>query len=293
MLEKEKVIDFIKNALKEDIGRIDLTTTFLIPSNLKVRADIVAKSSGVIAGLALVEIVYSLLDSGVRIKLNAKDGDVIEPGKAVCYLEGPAGSILKGERVALNLLSRASGIATVTRRFVDKASRYRVDIMDTRKTTPNMRYIEKYAIRAGGAKNHRFGLFDQVLIKDNHLAALKELKPNSKSTLIIKEAVETAKKRAQKNVKVEVEVRNIAEFEEALSAGADIIMLDNTPPALIKEAVRIRNAASAKARQIKIEASGGITLDNVEEYAKTGVDRISIGALTHSAPALDFALNVI
>jgi len=293
MLEKDKVIDFVKSALKEDIGKIDLTTTFLIPSGLRVKADIVSKSSGILAGMPFVEMVFGILDSGVRMKFNSKDGDSIEPGKAVCYLEGPATSILKGERVVLNLLSRTSGIATLTKKFADKVKRYNVDIMDTRKTTPNMRYIERYAVAAGGGKNHRFGLFDQVLIKDNHLAALRDLNPNLRGAAIIKEAVETVKKRVQKNVKVEVEVGNIAEFEEALSAGADIIMLDNMFVGSIKEAVKIRNASDAKGRQVKLEASGGITLDNVEEYAETGVDRISIGSLTHSAPSLDFALDVI
>ena len=293
MLEKDKVIDFVKSALKEDIGRMDLTTTFLIPSTLRVKADIVSKSSGVLAGMPFVEMVYGFLDSGVRIKFNSKDGDSIEPGKAVCYLEGPATSILKGERVVLNLLSRTSGIATLTRKFVDRTKQYNTDIMDTRKTTPNMRYIERYAVAAGGGKNHRFGLFDQVLIKDNHLAALRDLNPNLKGAAIIKEAVQAAKKRVQKNIKVEVEVGNIAEFEEALSAGADIIMLDNMSTESIREAVKIRNASDAKGRQVKIEASGGITLDKVEEYARTGVDRISIGSLTHSALSLDFALDVI
>jgi len=293
MLEKDKVIDFIKSALREDIGKIDITTTFLIPSTLRIKADIVSKSSGTLAGLSFVEIVYGILDSGVRIKFNSQDGDSIEPGKAVCYLEGPATSILKGERVVLNLLSRSSGIATITKKFVGKVKKYNVDIMDTRKTTPNMRYIERYAVRVGGGKNHRFGLFDQVLIKDNHLAALRELKPNLKEVSIINDSVHTAKKRAQKNVKIEVEVKNIAEFEEALSAGADIIMLDNMSIETIKEAVKIRNASDTKARQVKLEASGGINLENVEEYAKTGVDRISVGALTHSASSLDFSLEVI
>lgn len=293
MFEKEKVIDFVRNALKEDIGRADITTAFLVPSSLRVKADIVVKSSGILAGMPFVEIVFGILDSGVRMKFNSKDGDSIEQGKAVCYLEGPAISILKGERVVLNLLSRTSGIATLTKKFTDKVKHYNVDIMDTRKTTPNMRYIERYAVAAGGGKNHRFGLFDQVLIKDNHLTVLRALNPNLKAANIIKDAVETAKKRVQKNVKVEVEVGNIAEFEDALSAGPDIIMLDNMSAASIKEAVKIRNASGAKRIQIKLEASGGITLDNVEEYANTGVDRISIGSLTHSAAALDFSLEVI
>ncbi|MDP3789510.1 MAG: carboxylating nicotinate-nucleotide diphosphorylase [Candidatus Omnitrophota bacterium] len=293
MLEKDKAIDFVRSALKEDIGKIDLTTTFLIPSSLRVKADIVAKSTGILAGMPFVEMAYGILDSDVRIKFNSKDGDSIEPGKAVCYLEGPATSILKGERVVLNFLSRTSGIATLTKKFADKVKRYNTDIMDTRKTTPNMRYIERYAVCLGGGKNHRYGLFDQVLIKDNHLAALRYLNPNLKGAAIIKEAVGAAKKRVQKNMKVEVEVGNIAEFEEALSAAADIIMLDNMSVESIKEAVKIRNASDAKGRQVKIEASGGITLDNVEEYARTGVDRISIGSLTHSAPSLDFSLDVI
>ncbi len=293
MLEKDKIINIIKNALKEDIGRMDITTAFLVPSGLKVRADIVSKSSGVLAGLPLVEAVYGLLDAGLRIRFNAKDGDVIELGKAVCYLEGQAASVLKGERLALNLLGRLSGIAAITRRFVDKVKKYNVDIMDTRKTTPNMRYVERYAVRMGGGKNHRFGLFDQILIKDNHLAALRESMPNAKPAFIIRNAIETARKRAQKNVIVEIEVRNMAEFEEALSAGADIILLDNMPPEGVREAVSVRNAGGAKARQAKIEASGGITLDNVEEYAKAGADRISIGALTHSAPSLDFSLDIM
>ncbi len=293
MLEKNKVTDFVKAALKEDIGRIDLTTAFLIPSSLRIKADIAAKSSGVLAGISFVEIVYGILDSGVKIKFNSKDGDSIESGKAICYLDGPAVSILKGERVTLNLLSRASGIATLTKKFVDNVKKYNVDIMDTRKTTPNMRYIERYAVRIAGGKNHRFGLSDQILIKDNHLAALKEMRHGAKKSAVIGDAVRTAKKRAQKNVEIEIEVRNTAEFEEALSAGADIIMLDNMPADKIKEAVLIRNAGDARVRHIKIEASGGITLENIEEYAKTGVDRISIGALTHSAPALDFSLDIL
>lgn len=293
MFEKYKVLDFVKSALKEDIGEIDLTTAFLLPSGLRVKADIVSKSSGILAGMPFIEMVYTILDSGVRMKFNSKDGDSIEPGKAVCYLEGPAASILKGERVVLNFLTRTSGIATLTKKFTDKVKRYNVDIMDTRKTTPNVRYIERYAVAAGGGKNHRFGLFDHVLIKDNHLTALKVLNPDLKTANIIKDAVETAKKRVQKNVKVEVEVGNIAEFEEALSAGSDIIMLDNMSVESIQEAVKIRNASDMKGRQVKLEASGGITLDNVEEYANTGVDRISIGALTHSAPALDFSLDIL
>lgn len=295
MSEKEKAIKFIKDALNEDIGKIDLTTTFLIPSSARIKADVIANSSGIIAGLPFIEILYSLLDRALRIKFNVNEGEDIEPGKAVCYIEGQATSILKGERVALNLLSRVSGIATITKKYVDKAKPYNVEIYDTRKTTPNIRYIEKYAVRAGGGKNHRMGLYDQILIKDNHLAVLKELrlKGKSKDSSVIADSVRVTKKRAQKNIKVEVEVKNIAEFEEAISTDVDIIMLDNMPPDAIREAVKIRSAGGAKGRRIILEASGNITLENVEEYAKTGVDRISIGALTHSPEIIDFSLEVI
>jgi nicotinate-nucleotide pyrophosphorylase (carboxylating) len=295
MFKKDLVIKFIKDALNEDIGKIDLTTTFLIPSTARIKADIIAKSRGVVAGLPFVEIVYNLLDRNLRIKFNAKEGGEVEPGKAVCYIEGQATSILKGERLVLNLLSRASGIAATTKKFVDKAKPYNTAIFDTRKTTPNMRYIEKYAVRIGGGKNHRMGLYDQVLIKDNHLAVLKELrlKSQSKGSSVITDSVKIAKKRAQKNVKVEVEVKSIAEFEEAMGTDADIIMLDNMPPEAVKEAVKIKNAGGTKGRRVILEASGNINLDNVEKYAKTGVDRISIGALTHSPDIVDYSLEVI
>ncbi|MEA3305713.1 MAG: carboxylating nicotinate-nucleotide diphosphorylase [Candidatus Omnitrophota bacterium] len=293
MLKKEKVINFITNALNEDIGRIDLTTDFLIPSTARIKADIIVKSEGIIAGLSLIEIIYGILDRDIKVRYNTKEGAYVEPGKAICYLEGHAGPILKGERLVLNLLGRAGGIATATGRFVDKVRHYNADIMDTRKTTPNMRYIEKYAVTVGGGKNHRIGLYDQVLIKDNHLAVLKEIRPGSNASSIIENSVRNARKKARKNIKIEVEVKNIAEFEIALSSGADIIMLDNMLPDTVKEAVGIKNAGGSKQKQVLLEASGNITLGNVEEYAKTGVDRISVGAITHSSGSLDFSLDVI
>ena len=210
-------------------------------------------------------------------------------------MEGQATSILKGERTALNILSRASGVATATKRYVDKARPHNAEIYDTRKTAPNMRCIEKYAVKIGGGNNHRMGLYDQVLIKDNHLAVLKELrlKEKAKGSSVIADSVRIAKKRAQKNVKVEIEVRDIAEFEEAISTDADIIMLDNMPPDAVREAVKIRNAAGAKGRRVALEASGNITLENVEEYAEAGVERISVGAITHSPEILDFSLEIL
>jgi nicotinate-nucleotide pyrophosphorylase (carboxylating) len=293
MIEREKITDLIKDALKEDIGKIDLTTNFLIPSSVNINADITARSSGIVAGLPFAEIVYSLLDRNVRIRFDVHEGANIESGKTVCYIDGPAASILKGERLALNLLSRTSGIATTTKRYVDKVKAYNVDIFDTRKTTPNMRYIEKYAVRIGGGRNHRMGLFDQILIKDNHIAVLQKIKAKPRKITVISDSINVVKKRAQKNIRVEIEVKNIAEFEEAISTDVDIIMLDNMSPELVAEAVRIKDASGMKGRHIILEASGNITLENVEEYAKTGIDRISIGALTHSPEVLDFSLEVI
>ncbi|MBN1871152.1 MAG: carboxylating nicotinate-nucleotide diphosphorylase [Candidatus Omnitrophica bacterium] len=291
MIDKEKLKKFVKEALAEDIGKIDLTTTYLIPSRAMVKADIIAKSGGVVCGLPLIESVYAFLDSDIKIKFNVKEGAVVEPGKAVSYLEGQATSILKGERLVLNLLGRASSIATFTKAYVDKVRPYNVQIFDTRKTTPNMRFIEKYAVRTGGGKNHRMGLYDQVLVKDNHLAVLKELGGTKDS--MMQDMIRSLRKRVQKNIKIEVEVNSIAEFEDALSAGPDIIMLDNMSPDEIAEAVKIRDASTSRTRRVIIEASGNIRLDNIEEYAKTKVDRISVGAITHSPPALDFSLDII
>ena len=290
MLERDKVIRFVKAALAEDIGTMDITSTYLVAHDLKIKADITSHSKGVVAGLPLVEMIYSLLDREVRIKFNINEGETVEPGKAICYVEGPATSILKGERLVLNFLSRLSGIATTTKKYVDKVRLYSVYIYDTRKTTPNMRYLEKYAVTVGGGKNHRMGLYDQVLIKDNHLSSLLKLK---KTSSIISDSVKMAKKRVLKKVKVEVEVKDIAEFEEALSSGADIIMLDNMGADKIKEAAAIKNKGGVKGKRVVLEASGNITLENVEEYAKTGVDRISIGRITHSPETLDFSLEVI
>ena len=292
MLDRAKVIKFIKDALLEDIGKIDLTSTYLIPQQVRIKADIISNSSGIVAGLPFVEMAYGLLDRDVRIKFNINEGEGVEPGKAVCFIEGQATSILKGERVALNLLSRASGIATITKKYVEKVRPHSVYIYDTRKTTPNMRCIEKYAVTVGGGKNHRMGLYDQVLIKDNHLLALRKSRPGSKES-ILSDAIKMAKKRVQKNIKVEVEVKDITEFQDAISTNVDIIMLDNMPPDEIKEAVKIKNAGGVKGKRVVLEASGNITLDNVEQYAETGVDRVSVGAITHSPPILDFSLEVI
>jgi len=290
-MDEKKLKNLIKDALAEDIGKIDLTTSFLVPQNRVARSGVTAKSDCVVAGLSVFKAVYNELDEELRIKFNLREGGEAEAGKVICYVEGRASSILKGERVALNLLSTVSGIATITKKYVDKISSYKAEILDTRKTDPNMRFLEKYAVRMGGGKNHRMGLYDQVLIKENHLTILRELRgPHAP---VIEEAVKAAKKKAQRNVLVEVEVTSVAEFEEALGAGADIIMCDNMDPATIREAVKVRNAGGSKSKKVLIEVSGNITLQNIETYAATGVDRISIGAITHSSPSVDFSLTII
>ena len=289
MLKDEAILTIIRGALKEDIGRGDITSSIVIPPGFKVSACIYFKEDGVLCGADIAETVFSLLSADIRIKVNAKDGDFIEKGKAIIYLEGPANAILSGERVALNFLGHLSGIATKTRMYADKLKPFNVMLMDTRKTTPNLRILEKYAVKSGGGHNHRFGLFDQVLIKDNHLAILKR---NSKNKIkpFIESAVKDARKKVTKNVKVEIEISNLEEFKKVLSSNPDIIMLDNMPPAVIKEAVILRNTHKPK---ILLEASGGITLDNISEYAKTGVDMISVGALTHSVKSIDVSLEIV
>ena len=219
--------------------------------------------------------VYAALDRTVRIEPSGKDGDLLPAGTVIAELQGPARSLLAGERVALNFLQRLCGIATLTRRYVDAVSGYNVDIVDTRKTTPGWRLLEKYAVRVGGGKNHRHDLGDGVLIKDNHIVAAGG----------IGHAVEMARKQAHHLLKIEVEVETLEQVEEALQAGVEVIMLDNMPPPLLAEGVKMISGRAL------VEASGGISLESVVEVARTGVDLISIGRLTHSAPAADIHLE--
>lgn len=289
MLKNKLVLEIIKNALKEDIGRGDITTNSLIPSETHISASIYMKEKGIICGITVCEAVFSLINSDIRFKANVIDGDSAEEDKAVIYLEGPARSILSGERVALNFLGYLSGIATKTHIYAEKLKPFNVKLMDTRKTTPNLRILEKYAVKTGGGHNHRFGLYDQVLIKDNHLAILKNISKN-KHESFIKKAVELARKKVTKQIKVEIEVANLEEFRDAISAHPDIIMLDNMAPELIKEAITLRNAHYPN---VLLEASGGINIENISDYAKTGIDIISVGSLTHSVKSLDVSLEII
>ncbi|MBI4654105.1 MAG: carboxylating nicotinate-nucleotide diphosphorylase [Nitrospirae bacterium] len=267
------------NALMEDIGHGDVTTSAVIPADHKSIADIIAKEDFTLAGIPFTERIFNLVNKDIKFKANKKDGDSVKKGTVIARVSGNTRSLLMAERVALNLLQRLSGIATFTRRFVECVRGFSVKIIDTRKTTPGMRFFEKYAVRIGGGYNHRFGLFDGILIKDNHLAV----------TGGVREAIKLAKLNINHMLKIEVEAKNIREVKEALSAGADVIMLDNMPLAEIKNAVKI---IRLKRPEIIIEVSGNINIGNVREVAKTGVDLISIGAITHSAPAPDISMKI-
>ena len=274
--EIDNIIDL---ALAEDVSYGDLTSEALIPSGIQGRASILAKAEGVLAGIEVSKRVFFKVDPSLEFKGLTKDGTRVKPGDTVATLSGEALSILKGERVALNFLSRLSGIATNTARFVAEVEGFRVKISDTRKTTPGLRQLEKYAVSLGGGQNHRLHLGDGVLIKDNHLSVLHAL------GMSLKEIVLKAKQNTPQDQAVEVEVGTVEEALEAAEAGADIIMLDNVAP---DEMHRIRGLIPG---HIKLEASGGINLKNVRAAAQAGVDIISIGALTHSAKALDFSLE--
>ena len=280
---RANVIDLtVKLALREDVGSRDITTSSIIPKNAHVKAEIEAKSSGVLCGVEIAELVFRFVDENVRFLPVGKDGDPLEPGQEIAYIEGSAASVLIAERTALNFLSHLSGIATLTRQFVDKVKGTPAKILDTRKTTPNLRVLEKFAVKTGGGTNHRAGLYDQVLIKDNHLKILRNEK--------IVDIVALAKHSAQKSMPVGIEVKNLKELEEALKSKADYILLDNMTPDKIKECVQMRAQA---AKKIPFEVSGGINLQNVRSYAELGVERISIGSLTHNAPALDISLDIV
>jgi nicotinate-nucleotide pyrophosphorylase (carboxylating) len=270
----------VSAALDEDLGWGDVTTDALVPPDQPGRAVVLVKAEGVLAGLEAVAEVFRQLDPAVSVEPCAADGDRVRPGQEVARLSGPAASILKGERVALNLLQRLSGVASATRRYVEAVEGTGARVIDTRKTTPGLRALEKYAVRVGGGTNHRMTLSDGVLVKDNHLAALRRRGHG------IAEAVRRARQHAPHTVRVEVEVTTLEEAEEAATAGADIVLLDNMPPTTMAEAVR-RIAGRAL-----VEASGGVRLETVRAVAESGVDLISVGALTHSTPALDISLEL-
>ncbi len=306
-LQKEALLPLIAAALKEDVGARDVTSSVLVPKDQWAKGDLVVRQDGVAAGIQVMEWTFGQADPRIRFKPALRDGGLVHPGKVVAYVEGPARGILAAERTALNFFSRLSGIASYTRQFVDRVKKYKVQIMDTRKTTPTLRFLEKYAVAMGGGTLHRKGLFDQVLIKDNHLQLVASRLHSESGGFppamgaphhrlsAVEAAVREVRRKFLAKALIEVEVKTLQEFRLALSAEADIILLDNMQAADIQEAVRLRNAVvrSKKDRKIFLEVSGGVKLENVEAIAAAGVDRISIGALTHSAPALDVALDLI
>jgi nicotinate-nucleotide pyrophosphorylase (carboxylating) len=274
-ISQKQILPIIKAALKEDIGAGDITTKLIIPPNKKIKVAIIAKESGIICGLDLAKLVFKAVDKKIRFYAQTHDGRKVKRGEILARLKGEARKILQAERVALNFLGRFSGIATLTDRFVQGVRPYPVRIMDTRKTTPGLRALEKYAVRCAGGFNHRMGLWDQILVKDNHIRVQS-----------LKKIIEKIKARKPKGIKIEIEVANLRQFKQALFADPDIIMLDNMAIRDIKQAVRIRNQL-----RIKLEVSGGVNLNNVRKFAATGCEMISVGELTHSPRALDVALN--
>ncbi|HEU4748890.1 MAG TPA: carboxylating nicotinate-nucleotide diphosphorylase [Gemmatimonadaceae bacterium] len=275
-LTRKEISSIVAAALEEDDTKHDITTAATVLSDRRARCRLVARQSGVIAGLALACEAFEQLDRAVTIRVDQDDGSRVTESTPVMFLSGHARGLLSAERVALNFVQRLSGIATLTARYVDAVAGTGAHILDTRKTTPGWRRLEKYAVRAGGGMNHRMDLSNAVLIKDNHLAAVDR---------DIGVAVKRARAVAPMGIKVEVECETLDQVRAALDAGADVIMLDNMTLAEMREAVRLVDGRAVT------EASGGVSLDTVRGIAETGVDWISVGALTHSAPALDLALD--
>jgi nicotinate-nucleotide pyrophosphorylase (carboxylating) len=284
------VYDPIAAALREDIGEGDITTEFFVPATLHASARVIAREKAIVAGTKTAADVFRRIDSTIRLQIVRADGSEVNVGEAIIEIHGSARSILKGERVALNFLQRLCGIATLTRKFVEAAGTERVKILDTRKTAPGLRALEKAAVIAGGGANHRFGLFDMVLVKDNHLVADSGLAAFAKTVRKIR------KERPGMRIEVEADrldqVRALIEMDDI-----DVILLDNMTPGQMREAVALgktvgRDRRGRRERRIKFEASGGVTLKNIRRIAATGVDYISVGALTHSAPAINLSLEI-
>lgn len=284
MLDQLGLEALVRQALQEDAPFGDVTTQAIVPPTVRGLGLLLAKSSGVICGLPIAQMTFTLLDRTAQFRSRYEDGDVVEAETVVAEVEGKLQALLTGERVALNFLQRLSGIATLTRQFVEKAAPYGVHIADTRKTTPTLRWLEKYAVRCGGGVNHRFSLSDGVLIKDNHIRAAGSLT----------EAVRRARQNTHHLLRLEVEVQSLEQVREALECNVDAILLDNMRPDELREAVEIVRAWSEQMGQPRplLEVSGGVTLESVEAIAQTGIDLISVGALTHSAPALDISMEI-
>jgi nicotinate-nucleotide pyrophosphorylase (carboxylating) len=266
----------IRDSLDEDIGAGDLATMATIAADARGKGLFRAKKDGVVAGLVLLDRIFYFIDHRIEVRLLVQDGAAVKSGIVVAEAIGPVRALLLGERTALNFLQQLSGTATLTRKLVDAVKDFPCKVLDTRKTTPGLRTLQKYAVRMGGGTNHRIGLYDAALVKDNHIEA----------TGSIADAVKAVRKHAPFMAKVEVEAGNLKQVQEAIDAGADVIMLDNMNYAQMAEAVKLVN------KRAGVEASGGITLDTIRKVAETGVDFISSGALTHSAPVVDFNMKI-
>ena len=274
-LEPSAYRDLVRRALAEDIGRGDVTTDATVPVGTRAKGSFLAKAPCVVAGVDVAVDALRQVDPALEVAVHAADGSRCAPNTVIAEVSGSAAALLTGERTALNFLQRLSGIATTTRRYVDAAAG-RIIVLDTRKTTPTFRTLEKYAVRAGGASNHRFGLFDAVLIKDNHIRLAGG----------VGGAVAAARDR-NPGMRIEVEAETMDQVQDALRAGADIIMLDNMTTAAIREAVEV------VAHRARTEISGGVTLERMPELAASGADFVSVGALTHSAPAIDISFEIV
>jgi nicotinate-nucleotide pyrophosphorylase (carboxylating) len=271
------ITDAVRAALIEDLGRAgDITSLATIPAGKSATAVLAARKPGVIAGLPLAQEAFAQMQAGLNFETFKRDGDRLKPGDIIARISGDARALLSAERVALNFAGRLSGIASLTRLFVDRVAHTQARIVDTRKTTPGLRAFEKYAVRCGGGMNHRYGLDDAILIKDNHIAVAGGVMP----------ALRAAKRAAGHLVKIEIEVDTLDQLEQVLAEGADVVLLDNMSPDLLKHAVDL------VAGRMRTEASGGVNLETVKAIAEAGVDMISIGALTHSAPVLDLGLDI-
>ncbi len=273
---EEEIKKIILNALKEDIGSGDITTECTVDPDLILNGKIIAKEAGVIAGVDLAKLTLSLLDENVEFEHFVENGESVESGSEIIKVKGAGRALLSSERLILNLMQRMSGIATITRKFVEQVRGTNAKILDTRKTAPGLRHFDKWAVRIGGGENHRIGLFDMILIKDNHITAAGG----------ITESIKKVKIGNKNNLLIEVEVKNTKELKEVLSFGADRILLDNMTISEMREAVNINNG------QISLEASGNVNIENVKNIAETGVDYISIGMLTHSVKALDLSFLI-
>ena len=291
-LDKKRVEAIIRFALKEDIWTGDLTSQAVLDNTLALDAVILSRGKGVVCGMDIVERVFAAVDQDLKFRPMVNEGDHIEPDQEIAFIEGLVLSIMKAERTALNFLGLLSGVATQTREIVDLVQGTGVKVYDTRKTIPLHRYLQKYAVTVGGGYNHRKGLWDMVLIKDNHIRALDMQMGSPGDGKIIKEAIRRAQNSVQSNIRIEVEVETLKECESALEETPDIIMLDNMTPDMVKEAVAMRKGKGLEGK-VFFEVSGGINRDNIVDYAATGVDIISIGALTSSVQPIDYSLEII